>query len=463
MEGSMAARILILDDEALLLESLRRTLRAHRFPSEGTRSPETALARLKQQPYEVLITDFRMPGLDGIEVLQRARRIRPACEVVLMTGHATVELARRALLRGAVDLLTKPFSPERDLVPLLQRLLAERLEPEPRAERDPGLTSVVGVGAAMEAVLERARKVARSETTVLLCGESGSGKEVIADLIHALSSRADGPLVKVNCAALPAPLLESELFGHRRGAFTGADSDRPGLFEGADGGTLLLDEVGELAVELQAKLLRVLQDGEVRRVGDLEARRVDVRVLAATNRDLPEAVRRGAFRADLYYRLAVVPLPLPPLRARPEDLPALVAHLAGRLAPGVPVRVQAEAMRLLGAYDWPGNVRELSNALEHALTLGDGVRVRVEDLPVALLETRCDAARPEDQQTLQGLEQRCILQALARTGGNRTRAARLLGITRRTLGYRIRKYGLEAQLDRPAAAAEWTPQAASLV
>jgi DNA-binding NtrC family response regulator len=463
MEGSMAARILILDDEALLLESLRRTLCAHRLRADGTRSPETALTRLKQQPYEVLITDFRMPGLDGIEVLQRARRIRPSCEVVLMTGHATVELARRALLRGAVDLLTKPFSPERELVPLLRRLLAERLDPEPQSERRPGLTSVVGVGAAMGAVLARARKVARSEATVLLCGESGTGKEVIADLIHALSARAEGPLVKVNCAALPAPLLESELFGHRRGAFTGADRDRPGLFERADGGTLLLDEVGELAVELQAKLLRVLQDGEVRRVGDVDARRVDVRVLGATNRDLPEAVRRGAFRADLYYRLAVVPLPLPPLRARPEDLPALVAHLSGRLAPGVPVRVQAEAMRLLGAYDWPGNVRELSNALEHALTLGDGRRVRAEDLPVALQESRCAAARPGDPQTLQGLEERCILQALARTGGNRTRAARLLGITRRTLGYRIRKYGLEARLERPAAATEWTPQAASLV
>ncbi len=451
----MKSRILFVDDDARLGRALCRTLSLHGYPTDWAADPEDGLARLKEHAYEVLLTDFRMPGLDGLEVLRRARRIRPDCEVVLMTAHASVDLARRALLRGAADFVTKPFSPQTALVPLLERLLVPRpaLERETAEEErapDPDAESVVGHSPAMRALVEKARKVAGADTTVLLSGESGTGKEVFAGLIHEFSQRTSGPLVKLNCAALPATLLESELFGHRRGSFTGADADRKGLFEAADGGTLFLDEVGEIATELQPKLLRALEEGEFHRIGDPQPIRVDVRVVAATNRDLGEAVRQGRFRPDLYYRLAVVPLSLPPLRERREDLPELIAFFTRRLAKGRDVTIDDDAMRALLVHDWPGNVRELANAVEHGLVLGDGSAVHLSDLPVVIQDIHLDAPpRPGPRAvgaTLEAVEVRCILQALERTGYNRTRAARLLGITRRTLGYRIQKYGLEARI-----------------
>jgi DNA-binding NtrC family response regulator len=453
----MDARILIVDDDARLARALRRTLCLHGYPTDWAADAEEGLARLKEHPYEVLLTDFRMPGLDGLDVLQRARQIRAECEVVLMTAHATVDLARRALLRGAADFVTKPFSPQQGLVPLLERLLASRPRVEGEAREaappaTPDADSVIGHSPALRALREKARKVAASEATVLLSGESGTGKEVFAGLIHEHSPRRRRPLVKLNCAALPATLLESELFGHRRGSFTGAAADRTGLFEAADGGTLFLDEVGEMALEIQPKLLRALQEGEFHRIGDPQPIRVDVRVIAATNRDLGEAVRRGRFRADLYYRLAVVPLPLPPLRERREDLPALIEHFVRRLAGDRPVSVSDEALQALLAHDWPGNVRELANALEHALVLGDGTHVRLTDLPVVVQERHLPGPPQPGPRavgaTLESVEIRCILQALERTDYNRTRAARLLGITRRTLGYRIRKYDLEDRVAR---------------
>jgi len=374
-----------------------------------------------------------------------------------MTAFATVATAREALKRGALDYITKPFSARRELAPLIADLLRSPARPGcARPRRAPALDGVVAASPAMRSILGKLPRVARSSSTVLLSGESGTGKEVLAHAIHELSPRVDRPLVKVNCAALTESLLEAELFGVARGAFTGADQDRQGLFQAADGGTLLLDEVGELPLSTQAKLLRVLQDGEFHRVGDARHPvRVDVRAIAATNRDLERAVEEGAFRTDLFYRLQVVPLRVPPLRERPEDVEPLLAAFLEQYAKGERVAVSPEARLALARYAWPGNVRELENAVEHALVLGDGRTIDVVDLPVALQDDARRAGAPPEEgaATLEEIERRCIVQALVKTRFHRTRAAQLLGVTRRALGYRIRKYGLEAELARLAAGA----------
>jgi two-component system response regulator HydG len=442
--------ILIVDDERILGDALRRTLALDGHETCYYPDPEDALRALRARPFDVLLTDLVMPAIDGLELMCRAKRIRPSCEVVVMTAFATVDTAREALKRGAVDYLTKPFSVERDLLPLIRTLLATPGGCEAEAAAAEPRTPVPGIVAAsppMRALLEKLPRIARSRAGVLLRGDSGTGKEVIATALHALSERWARPLVKVNCAALPESLLEAELFGAAKGAYTGAHSDRPGLFQAAHGGTLLLDEVGELPASIQAKLLRVLQDGEFARVGELgRPLRVDVRIVAATNRDLEAAVAAGAFRKDLYYRLNVVPILLPPLRERREDLAPLTRSFLESLAPGRAVRMHPEAWSLLERYDWPGNVRELRNALEHALVLGDGEEIRPADLPASLQLAPAQAAGGDDDDTLQDIERRCLAQALVKTGFNRTRAARLLGITRRTLGYRLRKYELEDEI-----------------
>jgi transcriptional regulator with PAS, ATPase and Fis domain len=305
----------------------------------------------------------------------------------------------------------------------------------------------------MQAVYAKALKVARSNASVLLRGESGVGKEVLADFIQANSARAAGPYVKVNCGALPETLLESELFGHVKGSFTGAVADRVGLFEAANGGTILLDEIGEVSPALQVKLLRVLQSGELNRVGEATVRRVDTRVIAATNRPLEKMIEAGTFRQDLYYRLNVVPLVIPPLRERREDIEPLVRHFAARFHPAGPVRFTPAAMEAILNAPWPGNIRELENAIEHAIVLGDPVAgITVEDLPMGVREGARNVAAsttmPVGEATLEEVEKACLLQALEKTGGNRTRAARILSITRRTLGYRLRKYGLEEMVNQ---------------
>ena len=448
----MDGRILVIDDEPQMGPLLHRVLGRAGLSVESFVDPEAGLARLREQRFDVLVTDLRMPGIDGLEVQRRARSIRPDCETVVITAHATVGSAREALKRGAVDYLTKPFSVERELLPLIEGVLAAGAGREVRqpAESAFSATAPIGGSALLRSVAERAERVARSNSPVLLLGESGTGKEVFAERIHRLSPRSDKPLLRVNCAALPDSLLESELFGHARGAFTGATRESDGIFAAADGGTLFLDEIGELALNVQPKLLRVLQEGEVQRVGESgRSVRVDVRVIAATNRDLREAVKRNAFRSDLYYRLAVLPLELPPLREHIEDLPELVRHFLDRL--GAKVRFSDDALGAMRRYAWPGNVRELANAVEHAVVLGNGPELQVGDLPAALQEAELqhagDAPPADDEATLEAIEQRTILQALERTSGNRTEAARLLGVTRRTLGYRIRKYGLEESAD----------------
>jgi DNA-binding NtrC family response regulator len=466
----VSARILVVDDESLVCTMLERVLGREGYEVETTTHPEEGLEKLKEANFDILITDLRMGGMDGLELLGRARRIQPNCEVVMMTGYATVETAREALKRGATDYIKKPLNIDNELKPLLATILSSEI-PEPRpipndlaeSRSSDALEGFIGRGPGTQPLLKRVHKVAASNAPVLLQGESGCGKEMVAGLLHALSSRSDRPFLKINCAALPESLLESELFGHVKGAFTGATADRDGLFKVADGGTLLLDEIGEISPTFQPKLLRVLQDGEFQRIGDSRTTiRVDVRLIAATNRNLSEAVKAGDFREDLYYRLNVVPITVPPLRERIEDLPDLLNHfirLAAHKHQGYSeVRFSSEILAMLSRYPWPGNIRELSNAIESATVLSEQEEVRLEDLPVAIQDYMRNrpgqsmvapiSATATASDTLEDIEMRCILQSMAKTGFNRTRAAELLGVTRRTLSYRINKYELDTEIER---------------
>jgi DNA-binding NtrC family response regulator len=454
--------VLIVDDEQAMGTLLVGALERAGFYAQSETNPEVGLEHLKERPFDILITDLRMPKIDGLEVLRRAHAVRSECEVVLITAHATVDTAREALKRGAVDYLTKPFSIEKELIPLVREIVAageeEETAEDPRGldRRDAKTPGLVGRGDVLLRIFDRARKVAATHSSVLLTGETGSGKEVFANLIHRLSPRHTRPMIRINCAALPETLLESELFGYTKGAFTGASRDHMGVFQAADGGTIFLDEIGEISAAFQPKLLRVIQEGEFYRIGDVRSPiRVDVRVIAATNRNLEQAVRSGAFREDLYYRLNVVPIEVPALRQHMEDLPDLIAHFTRQLGQRRKVRFAPEALEAMNGYDWPGNVRELANAIEHAVVLGDGLEISLEDLPASIQDNERmrravssgDAAMPaESARTLEEIEMDCILQALDKTNHNRTQAARLLGITRRRLGYRISKYGLEERL-----------------
>jgi len=450
--------ILVIDDDPLVGRMLLRSLTGFGWDLEYVQDPETAVERIESRHFDLVITDFKMAKLDGMEVLRRIKKAQPHCEVVIVSGYPSVDVVRRAFKLGAADFLEKPFSPRDDLVPLVRHLLGiERtLERETTKDRArPAGTEpsarLVADSVAMRSLIVRAHKVARADATVLLMGESGAGKGEIAALLHAESRRSEGPLVRVNCAAIPETLMEAELFGYAKGAFTGADRDREGLFQAAHGGTLFLDEVGELPPSLQPKLLRALEQGEFHRIGDPHHPiRVDARVLAATNRDLAEMVETGRFRRDLYYRLNVVTLTVPPLRERTEDVDGLIGHFlsaAGYEGPAL----SAAARQRLREYAWPGNVRELANALEHAMIMSEGQAIDVGDLPDAVQASRERSARASSDadtgSTLEELEIRSILDAMARTSYNQTRAAQRLGVTRRVMGYRIKKYGLGAELE----------------
>ena len=465
----MSAKVLVVDDEALICKMLERTLRLAGYEVRSETIPEDGLTLLKQESFDVLITDLHMSGMNGLELLQRARKIQPSCEVVMMTGYATVETAREALKLGAIDYITKPIKVDEELRPLIASIIdSDQDEQEDPEDLDEVRTldawgEFLGRGRATLALLQKVTKIARSAVPVLLQGESGTGKEMISILLHKLSRRAERPFIKVNCAALSETLLESELFGHTKGAFTGATSERDGLFKAADGGTLLLDEIGEISRTFQPKLLRVLQDGEFHRVGEAQRSvKVDVRIIAATNRDLADAIRTGDFREDLYYRLNVVPLKIPTLHERIDDLPELleffIAHAARKHQGYRKVSFPDDLVQVLGRYPWPGNIRELANAVESATVLAEQSEVRLADLPLAIQEFARSLGeevggqampRPgQSPETLEEIEMRCILQSMTKTGFNRTRAADLLGVTRRTLSYRISKYELEAQLTR---------------
>jgi two-component system response regulator HydG len=403
---------------------------------------------ISRQDYDVVITDLKMAPIDGLELLKAVKKMSPDTEVVLMTAYASVQTAIEAMKQGAYDYIIKPF--DLDEMGLLVDKIAEkrhlvmenrqlREDLQDRAKRE----MVLGDSTKMREAMDLVAKVAPSDITVLIRGESGTGKELVAEAIHARSPRASGPLVIVNCAALAENLLESELFGHERGAFTGAVRRKLGRFELAHGGSIFLDEIGDVTPALQAKLLRVLQEKRFVRVGGTETISVDVRLIAATNRNLEQAISQGLFREDLYYRLSVFPIHVPPLRERPEDIPALAEYFLGRRGRRLE-HLDPRALDQLVGYRWPGNVRELENVLERAVILAGSDRIGLSHLPL-LSPTAVSSPSPEGELNLDRLERESILRALHQAGGNKAKAARLLGITRRALYSRMDRLGLRDQ------------------
>jgi two-component system, NtrC family, response regulator AtoC len=437
------SRILVVDDDPAGRELLRKVLGTEGHQVIQAADGREALAELARQPADLVVSDIRMPDIDGVQLLERMRAAAPDVPVILVTAFGDVEGAVDAIRRGAFDYLPKPY--DVDGVRLVVRralaqaaLVSENRELRRQVRDKYRLEGIVGRSEAMLQVFKTAARVAQSDATVLIEGESGTGKEQVARAIHATSQRAAGPFVAVDCGAIAEGVLESELFGHARGAFTGAQATRRGLFEEANRGTLFLDEMGDVGPALQARLLRALQEGEVRRVGANEPIPVDVRVLAATNKDLARLVKDGKFREDLYYRINVVNIRLPPLRERREDVPLLAEHFAAKHGRPEGAAITPEARELLIRYDWPGNVRELENVIARALALNPSGLVVPEDLPDRLrgLPPGVPAPGSSDRPTLDEVERRYAAQVLAETGGNKTRAAEILGIDRKTL-YRI--------------------------
>ena len=447
----MPGRILFIDDDPSGREVALFNLRKAGYEVTAAGDGAGGLSAFAAAPFDVVITDLKMPGIPGMEVLRKIRAGSPDVPVLVITAFGNVETAVAAMKEGAYDFIGKPFHRDQLLLAVEKALDRRRLATEVRdlRIRASGVgREIVAVSAAMRRLLEVADRVAATEATVLMTGESGTGKEILARRIHVRSPRAEGPFVAVNCAAIPAELMESELFGHARGAFTGAVRDRPGRFRQASGGTLFLDEVAEIPPALQGKLLRALQERVVDAVGSDAPVPVDVRILAATNRDLPARIRDGAFRDDLYYRLNVVELAVPPLRERPDDIPPLVRRFVSEFAAGREVTVPDAVVAELSGRPWPGNVRELRNACERMVILCRGDEVSIDDLPPAPRGGDADDASgpipplPAEGLSLVDLEKKVIEGALRMKGGNITQAAAYLRIPRHILVYRIGKYGL---------------------
>jgi DNA-binding NtrC family response regulator len=435
--------VLIVDDEAAMRVALEANFRRRGWQVETAEDVRDALAKFRAAPSMVVVTDMRMPDGDGLQVMQGVRMLLPETAVILLTAYGSVPDAVLAIREGACDYLQKPVSFEQ-LEAMAQRCLARRTERDAKLERG----ECVGVSAEFRAVIERARRVAETDADVLMEAESGTGKELLARLIHRASARSGGPFVAVNCSAFPENLLESELFGHVRGAFTGAHASKAGKFELANGGTLLLDEVGDMPLSLQPKLLRVLQEREIDRLGDTRPLPVNVRVIATTNRSLRAQVAAGAFRADLYYRLHVVPITIPPLRERREDILPLTELFLRKHEPATQRGMFAISPALaeqLQTHDWPGNVRELENFIRRGLVLANGTML--QPLPMERDgETSREAnAAVKPGETLLELERRLLETTLQATGGNRTRAAELMGVSLRTVRNKIREFGLPAR------------------
>ena len=444
-------RILVVDDEPAQRELVAGFLRKQGCEVALAGDGKEALARFKAEPFDLVLTDQRMPGLSGLELLAAVRRVTPEVAVIVMTAYGTIETAVAAIKAGAADYLLKPLNLDELLhrvraVRERERLLAENRELRLALSERHRVDGIIGESGRMQEALSLVHRVAGSDATVLIQGESGTGKELIAKAIHYASPRASGPLVKVNCAALPESLLESELFGHEKGAFTGALASRQGRFELAHGGTLFLDEVGDLPLHLQVKLLRVLQEREFERVGSSRPIAVDVRLIAATHRDLAAGMKAGQFRDDLYYRLNVVTIVVPPLRERREDIPPLIDHFVRKFAEAnrKPLAGLTPAARdLLLRYDYPGNVRELENLIERAVVLTRDDVIGPADLPLTLQDATTEVAEPAGlSAAVEALERRLIREALAGAAGVQTRAAEAMGISERVLRYKLKKYGL---------------------
>ena len=446
-------RVLVVDDEAPLADTLSRSLRVRGFDTAFVTSGREALERVAKQPFDAVVTDLKMKPPDGLEVLREIRRTRPEIAVILMTAYPDTKLAVRAMQDGAYDFLTKEDGVDLDELALrLERVARERAGHAEREDLKKEVSAlrklaapIVGQSPALAEALSLLEKVAPTPSTVLLCGETGTGKDLFARAVHALSPRAAGPWIKVNCGALPEQLMESELFGHERGSFTGAVARKIGRFEQAHRGTIFLDEVGELTLALQVKLLQALEEKSFVRVGGSETLTVDARVVAATNRDLAAEVTKGAFREDLFFRLNVFPIRLPALRERPGDVPPLVAHFLAR-AGAPPDKLTPEAAQALASYAFPGNVRELEHILERALIIAGADPVTAQHFDLSDRRPRAASFSvpeiPPEGLSLETLERELILQALEKAAGNKSRAARLLGLTRRTLYSRMEKHGL---------------------
>jgi two-component system, NtrC family, response regulator PilR len=453
------ARILVVDDERSMRDLLAIMLRKNDYDVTTAEGGEAALEVLRADSFDLVITDLRMRKVDGLAVLRATKELSSDTVVLVVTAYASTETAVEAIKLGAYDYITKPFKLEEIRLTIEKALERKRLQDENVAlkrqlRKQQGLENFVGRSRSMLEIFETIRKTAESNSTAMVTGESGTGKELVALGIHHESPRRAGPFVSVNCGAIPEGLMESELFGHLKGAFTGAVSNAPGLFAAADGGTLFLDEITEIPQSVQVKLLRAIQERQIRRVGDTRDMKVDVRLIAASNRDLARAVADGMLREDLFYRLNVIPICLPPLRERKEDIPVLVAHFIekiGKATGKVVSGVTPDALAVLEGYHWPGNIRELENVIERAIVLGSGDVITREALPTNLSRPReVPDLAPEFtgegfdlEATLERLERRYIQQALQRTGGNQTRAARLLGLSFRQLRYKVRKHGLQ--------------------
>jgi DNA-binding NtrC family response regulator len=441
-------RILVVDDEEIVRESLCAWLQEDGYSVEVAPSGGVAIEMIKSEPWAVLLVDLKMPGIDGLQVLEEARKLQPDASIIIMTAYATVDTAVKAIKIGAYDYLVKPLRPE-ELSSMLERLIAqqqlmrENLLLKKALKRQYSFQNFLSKSKKMQDIFDVAKAAADSASTILVLGESGTGKELLARAIHEESPRRTGPFVAVSCAALTESLLESELFGHEKGSFTGAAAQKRGKFELAQGGTLFLDEIGDISPKLQVDLLRALEERRFYRVGGSEPIDVDVRIIAATNRDLKKAIDEGTFRDDLYYRLNVIAITLPPLRERKEDIPMLVEHFLEQLCIETGKRIEGvstETMDFLVAYDWPGNVRELKNVLERAAVLVKGPIIEPDDLGLPAVDVGDMEGSTE---SLREMERRHILKVLNEHSWNVTRSAQTLGIDRVTLYHKIKKYDLK--------------------
>jgi DNA-binding NtrC family response regulator len=462
MAETKHGRLLIVDDEVELKSALCETLADEGYETVGASNGAEGLKALEKQDFDLLLSDLMMPGMDGIQLLRKALETDPNLVAIIMTGQGTIPSAIEAMKIGAFDYVLKPFNLQ-TMLPILARAMdVRRLRAEnvrlrqyvARLTFESPRYQMIGSGPAMQKVVQLLEKVAPTDATVLIRGESGTGKELVARALHHNSQRHGRPLVTINCAALQATLLESELFGHEKGSFTGAQQAKPGLIEVAEGGTLFIDEVAEMSPALQAKLLRVLEDGHYRRVGGTKESHANARVIAATNKPLEEEQKAGRFREDLFYRLNVVSIDLPPLRERREDIPALVEHLLTTRQLGkVRCRVAPDAMQALLNYGWPGNIRELANVLERAQILAEDNRITLDDLPDAMQVMLAPAeVSSTDPLNLSEMERRTVRAALEQAKGNKVHAAKVLGISRRALYRFIEKYRLDGiQADVEAA------------
>ncbi|XPV75123.1 MAG: sigma-54-dependent transcriptional regulator [Desulfovibrio sp.] len=452
----MSAKILVVDDDKAHLSMLETLLKGWQFSVDGVEDGADAIERVRETPFDAVLMDVRMANVSGIEALSKIKEFNPAIPIVIMTAYSSVDTAVEAMKLGAYDYLTKPLNFD-ELKIILERslehmtLLRENRVLKERVSEDTSLASIIGKSKPVAELIDMVKTVASTEATILISGESGTGKELFAKAIHGNSNRKKGPLVTVNCAALTDTLLESELFGHEKGAFTGADKKRDGRFMQADGGSIFLDEVGEIPMAMQAKLLRAIQEREIQRVGSDKPLKVDVRIIAATNRELLSEVEKGNFREDLYYRLNVVNLRIPSLNEREDDVPLLATFFLKRFSEINRKKIKGftpMAMDILVKYEWPGNVRELENAVERAVILSPGEYISEKDLPPALTQYFDDVCDSSERsygvggKSLREIEKFAVEETLLQTKGNKSEAAKLLGITRTTLDNKIKKYGI---------------------